>query len=326
MKDYEFLEVLKAILDRKTSYQNVFPYNLGYYDGISQSYDCWNLVKAIDWSNGTCANFWSIGQYAIYSPSATLGDWTGRQILNHCSEVSTDMTNIPKGAFLLYYDDSHAGVYMGNGKVCECTPIWGGGVLLSDIGPNGERTKNGSQYGRWGWHGKLPFVEYTLKPEGQFHEGDIVTIIQGAKVYGTDIYFASWVYGTPLKITQLYGDRAVVSNDQYVIGAVSTNDLLPYEEPIQEPEPEPEPEPWHPGTDIDPEPIPEPDPEPTPEPDPIPEPEPVPEPIPEPEPVEPEPDKDEKESFLVMLVKALCQAIVDVFKKFFGNNKEEKGE
>ncbi len=252
MKDTQFLECLDKILDRKTTYNNRYPYNLGYYDGISLSFDCWNLVKSIDWSNGTIADNWRVGNFAIYNPGASLGDWTGRQILTHCSEVSTDMNNIPVGAFLLYYDDSHAGVYIGDRKVCECTVAWGqNGVIVSEIGSNGERIFNGSQYGKWGWHGKLPFVEYTMKPEGQFHEGDIVTIVQGAKVYGTDIYFASWVYGVPLTITQLVGDRAVVSNTEYVIGAVSTKDILPYEEPVVE-EPEPEPEPFHPGTQVEP--------------------------------------------------------------------------
>lgn len=169
MTDQEFLTCLDTILNRDTKYNNQWPYNVGYYDGIFLSFDCWNLVKAIDWSNGKIANNWTVGNYAVYTSSATLGDWTGRQIMDHCSNVSTDMDieNILPGEFLLYEGDGHAGVYVGGGNVVECTISWGvNRVILSQIGKRGKRSYRNVEQGRWYQHGRLPFVDYT-QPQPQ---------------------------------------------------------------------------------------------------------------------------------------------------------------
>lgn len=161
MKDKEFIECLDTILNRDTRYNNHWPYNVGYYDGIFLTFDCWNLVKAIDWSNGAIANNWTVGNYAVYNPSAALGDWTGRQIMDHCDKVSTNMSSILPGEFLLYEGDGHAGVYVGDGHVVECTVSWGvNRVILSDISKNGVRSFRDIKQGRWYQHGRLPFVDY----------------------------------------------------------------------------------------------------------------------------------------------------------------------
>ena len=169
MTDKEFLNCLDIILNRDTRYNNKWPYNVGYYDGIFLTFDCWNLVKAIDWSHGSIANNWTVGSYAVYDPSAALGDWTGRQIMDHCSCVSTDMSNILPGEFLLYEGDGHAGVYVGEGHVVECTVSWGvNRVILSDISKNGVRSFKDIKQGRWYQHGRLPFVIYEEpQPEPQ---------------------------------------------------------------------------------------------------------------------------------------------------------------
>lgn len=169
MTDKEFLNCLDIILNRDTRYNNHWPYNVGYYDGIFLTFDCWNLVKAIDWSRGAIANNWTVGSYAVYDPSAALGDWTGRQIMDHCSCVSTDMSSILPGEFLLYEGDGHAGVYVGEGHVVECTVSWGvNRVILSDITKNGVRSFRDIKQGRWYQHGRLPFVIYEEpQPEPQ---------------------------------------------------------------------------------------------------------------------------------------------------------------
>lgn len=239
MTDRDFLTCLNKILNRATSYNNRYPYNVGYYDGKTLSFDCWNLVKAIDWSNGTIADNYRVGNYAIYTPAATLGDWNGKQILDHCSDVSGYMGEIDKGEFLLYEGDSHAGVYMGAGKVCECTVGWGqNGVILSDIDNAGRSFFRGVQRGRWYRHGKLPFVEYG-DPYPIFEAGDKVKINAGAKVYGTDIYFASWVYEMELTVVEQNADRVVVNNGEYCIGAVDARDLTEVQEPFHPAEPKP---------------------------------------------------------------------------------------
>lgn len=282
MTDRKFIEVLNKILARKTGYNNSFPYNLGYYHSSGvQTFDCWNLIKAICWTNGTIADNYTVGKYAIYNPASGLGDWTGKQILDHCSEVSGDMSDIDAGEYLLYEGDGHAGVYVGDGHVIECTVGWGMNcVMQSDIDGSGRSFYRGVQRGRWYRHGKLPFVEYTT-----FSEGDVVTINDGAKVYGTNIYFAKWVYGQPLTITQLLGDRAVVNNKEYCIGAVSTNDLTPYKEPET-------PEPFHPATPVEP-----------------------PEEAPKPPDTEPEPTEPINwfEKYVIGLIRGLFETIAEIF-------------
>lgn len=161
MTDKNFLQCLDVILNRDTRYNNRWPYNVGYYDGIFLTFDCWNLVKAIDWTNGAIADNWTVGNYAAYNPAAALGDWTGREIMDHCLQVSTDMNNIIPGEFLLYEGDGHAGVYVGAGNVVECTISWGvNRVILSQIGKNGKRSFRDVAQGRWYQHGRLPFVTY----------------------------------------------------------------------------------------------------------------------------------------------------------------------
>ena len=63
-----------------------------------------------------------------------LGDWNGRQILNACSDVSSNFYNLTPGEYLLTEKEDHAAIYVGDftgtlgGKqgtwnVIECTPI-----------------------------------------------------------------------------------------------------------------------------------------------------------------------------------------------------------
>ena len=292
MKHEDFIQSLRTILARKTSYRNVYPYNLGYYDGSSLSFDCWNLVKAICWSNGTIADNWRVGNYAIMTPSE-LGDWNGRQILDHCSDVSSDMAHIQAGEYLLYEGDSHAGIYFGDGKVVECTVGWGqNGVILSDIDDYGRSFFKGVQRGRWYRHGKLPFVKYPSKEYPTFEQGQSIKIRKNAKVYGMNIYFADFVYDMVLTVKRQDGEKVVAyKGDDWYIGDVSAWDVIPYEEPS-------EPEPLHPA-----------------QPEPEPEPEPAPEPQPQPEPEDPPEEEPEHISFLTRLIKAFLEVIRDVFKK-----------
>lgn len=290
MTDKDFLNCLKTILDRKNSYNNKYPYNVGYYHGEDKggiSFDCWNLVKAICWSNGAIAKNYRVGNYAVYVPNSGLGDWTGRQILDHCSDVSGNMANIVPGEFLLYEGDAHAGVYWGDGKVIECTVGWGqNGVIMSDIDSAGRSYYKGVQRGRWYRHGKLPFVSYS-EPYPKFNVGDSIMIVYGAKVYGMDIYFADFVYDMVLTVKRQDGDKVVAyKGADWYIGDVSAKDVIPYVEPEPEPEPTPEPEP-------------EPEPEPTPEP-------------------EPEPTPDPEPSFWDKVL-ATCEAIIEFLRRIFGD-------
>jgi len=157
-----------------TLYDNSFPNNLlngrwenGYF---FKTADCWNYIKSALWSNCAIAYDTTAGHYC-YQPNAELGDWTGGQMLAHCYDRSTDMSNIQEGEFLYLVANggSHAGVYIGeiNGKrkVCEFTPIWENGCHLSDIANDGTRSYMGVKCYAWQEHGKMPWIEYPTVAE-----------------------------------------------------------------------------------------------------------------------------------------------------------------
>ena len=153
--------------DLKSKYNNHWPYNLGYNHGGWFSWDCWNFYpKSLVWG-------WSedipVGEYQHKNLETGLGDWNGWTILNCCNEISKAFGKILPGEFLLLDDKSHAGCYVGefekDGRiynVIECTVAFGGGVVSSYVDGNGYRysCRGGNRNGRWGWHGKLPWLDY----------------------------------------------------------------------------------------------------------------------------------------------------------------------
>ena len=90
----------------------------------------------------------------------------------------------------------HVGVYVGDGKVIECTPKWTNDVQYSNLGNLGYTT---GHFRNWTKHGKLPWVEYISTPveekpvnepntQAKYHvvvKGDTMNKI--AKKYGTTL-------------------------------------------------------------------------------------------------------------------------------------------
>lgn len=172
---HDYVEGLKAIPETtKTVYKNIFPQNCLYNQGNGVfSGDCWNsVVKAYLWGKGVLPK--GKGSYWYNPGRYGLGDWNGRQILNACSEVSTDFTKIVPGEYLLTADESHCGIYVGNYKVngktynvIECTPAWNGGIQKTYTDQQGRRfnTLGGGQLSAWKWHGKMPWIDYSANEE-----------------------------------------------------------------------------------------------------------------------------------------------------------------
>lgn len=163
MTSAEFCQKLQNIVNRPNYYYNVFPYNLGYYNGYAISFDCWNMVKALINDPNIDQNY----TYDYHAPAVgNMGDWDGWTILQHCSDVSQDFSHIYAGEFL--YMAGHAGVYIGNGLVVECTCDWEGGVLISRVSSSGARSRNGVYMRAWSYHGKLTeWIDYSVKPSGK---------------------------------------------------------------------------------------------------------------------------------------------------------------
>ena len=172
----QVLDILFRLVKSKTAYNNHYPYNLGYmHENGTQSFDCWNLHKAIINSRGKLLDF-KPGEYQ--KNLSLTGDTDGAGLLESCTNVSGDFSKIaqmPYGTYL--YMPGHAGWFIGefeleDGKVynvIECTASWSKNVLASYVDPDGTRrhwrgckAKNG----KWSKYGLLSkWIDYTSLSE-----------------------------------------------------------------------------------------------------------------------------------------------------------------
>lgn len=163
----QFISCLQTAAARKNkySYNEEWYYNLGYYDGDSIYWDCWNLGKSILWSRGAIVNNYTTGNYAHVDTSFGLGDWTGLTIIQKAPNCNSDFSHLIPGEWL--YLDGHMGYYIGGGQVIECTTSWGAnGITQSQIDSNGYRSRNGSGGGQWLYHGMVPWIDYSAYTSG----------------------------------------------------------------------------------------------------------------------------------------------------------------
>ena len=178
----QILDILFRLVKSKTCYNNSYPYNLGYvHQNGTQSFDCWNLHKAIINSRGKCVDF-KPGQYQ--KDLSLTGDCDGATLLESCTERSRDFSKIkemPWGTYI--YMNGHAGWFIGefeleDGKVynvIECTAAWDRKVLASYVDEKGQRChwkgckpmkmKDGSIC-KWEWYGLLSkWIDYSEAEE-----------------------------------------------------------------------------------------------------------------------------------------------------------------
>ena len=232
MNNKVFVEKLRHIASLPTIYYSVAGGDWAKWNGKSWNFDCVILVKAILWGWNENKNHPHGG--ANYGSNGVYDDGT-EQIIDRCSNVSSDFTNIEVGELL--WMNGHVGIYIGNREVIECTAGWEGGVLYSKVGNNGERTRNGVQIYSWKKHGKLPYIEY-LKEQPVSGPGYTGTITyQG--------YTNEWlpevnkcdntpegyigIYGTPLTAFRCKPEHGELIYEVHTlngewIGAVNSND------------------------------------------------------------------------------------------------------
>ena len=128
--------------------------------------DCVCSIKGLLWGFKADPNLYKGG--AVYGSNG-VADFTASGGIDHCNEPSQDFNNLVVGEYLCMAGSpyEHCGIYLGNGKVFECTTEWGTGTcIISDIDNQGNRTYNGmGSPANWTWHGKLEYIDYINKPK-----------------------------------------------------------------------------------------------------------------------------------------------------------------
>lgn len=110
-------------------------------------FDCVCLIKAILW--GWNGNKNHVYGGATYCSNGVPDIGTEEIVTNkYCTNISESMNNIAIGEIL--YLKGHVGVYIGDGKVVECTPAWKNKVQITKLSQRD-----------WIRHGKLNFIDYT---------------------------------------------------------------------------------------------------------------------------------------------------------------------
>lgn len=124
--------------------------------------DCVISIKSLLWGFRADKNLYHGG--AIYKANG-VPDFTCNGALDYCTGVSTDFNNLVAGEYLCMKGTkyNHSGIYLGNGKVFECTSSSAWNVhkcIISDIDKYGNRSLNGVKNLRWTYHGKLNYIDY----------------------------------------------------------------------------------------------------------------------------------------------------------------------
>ena len=116
-------------------------------------FDCVCLIKGILWGwNGDASKTYGGASYA----SGGVPDIGADDMITKCSGVSTDFGKIVPGEAV--WLKGHIGVYIGGGKVIECSPAFKNCVQVTaclNIG-----AISGMNGRRWTKHGKLPYITY----------------------------------------------------------------------------------------------------------------------------------------------------------------------
>lgn len=127
------------------------------------AFDCIGLIKAILWGwSGDASGNYGGADYV----SNGVPDVSADGMIHLCQEVSSDFSNIVPGEAV--WMEGHIGVYIGDGKVIECTPAWANGVQVTACLNIGSIT--GLNGRTWTKHGKLPYVYYQREGEDQMEK------------------------------------------------------------------------------------------------------------------------------------------------------------
>lgn len=157
-------------------------------------FDCVGLIKGILWGwNGDENDIYGGAEYA----SSGVPDINADTMIKKCKDISTDFSSIEVGEAV--WIPGHIGVYIGGGKVVECSPQWRNGVQIT--------SKR-----KWQKHGKLPYITYSSKGENTVNiELEVLkSNSRGEQVKALQRLLVG--YGYDLKVDGIFGtitDRTV---------------------------------------------------------------------------------------------------------------------
>lgn len=144
-------------------------------------FDCVCLIKSILWGwNGDATKTYG---GAVYGSNG-VPDISEDEMIKRCNGVSSNFENIIAGEVV--WNEGHIGVYIGNGKVVECTPKWENGVQYTNLSNLGYNESNSR---KWTKHGKLPYINYvsTAKPKPTEKPMEKPTQKESAKTVNIDL-------------------------------------------------------------------------------------------------------------------------------------------
>ena len=157
----QFVDKLKWLVTLPTKYSSQY---WSVFKDNKWQFDCVRSVKAILW--GFSADKSKSRGGTIYKSNG-VADFTCNGALNYCTGVSRDFNNLVPGEYLCMKGTkyNHTGIYLGDGKVFECTAAWNTWkCVISDIDSNGNRSYKGVKSVPWTYHGKLIYIDYKDEP------------------------------------------------------------------------------------------------------------------------------------------------------------------
>jgi hypothetical protein len=159
----QFIDKLKWL----TTIPNVYHSGTGWstLKNGKWQFDCILSIKCILWGFKADKNLFRGG---TKYESNGVPDFACNSIYENCSNVSKDFNNLVPGEYLCMKGTkhNHAGIYLGNGKVFECTTGWGvNRCIISDIDSKGIRSYRGVKNCYWTYHGKLNYIDYNDSPQ-----------------------------------------------------------------------------------------------------------------------------------------------------------------
>lgn len=195
MKVSEFLTMIQQLPQLKTLYVkggwgaplnnynktrviNAYDYNYKRRAKINAAsadtfaFDCCGIVKSVLW--GFSADPTKNNGGAQYKANG-VPDLSEAGFLRVCTYVSNDWEKIIPGACL--FMPGHMGVYIGEGKAVEATPIWADGCQFTRVDNITNKGRgNGRTWSKWGL---IPYVDYK---EDEMSKEEIQEIVKETMV------------------------------------------------------------------------------------------------------------------------------------------------